>query len=104
MPGETARDTRQGVAMHEHRILLHHTAEGWAVKRPGWPIELTATREWAECLAQSIAYELHETSNRPTYVVLAAENDERVLFRFGHAAARGGGTRDGECRTSVPHA
>lgn len=69
--------------MHFDRVLLQQTPEGWAVKRPGWPIELTATREWAECLADSLAYESYEVSGRPTWVVLAGTCGEQVLRRFG---------------------
>lgn len=82
-PGEEpAQPTMDGV-MHIDRVLLQHTPEGWAVKRPGWPSELTASREWAECLADSLAYEAHEISGRPVCVVLAGTCGEKVLRRFG---------------------
>lgn len=69
--------------MQIDRVLLQCTPEGWTVKRPGWPSELAASREWAECLAESIAHESHEISGRPACVVLAGERGERVLRRFG---------------------
>lgn len=69
--------------MRTHRILMRHTDDGWSVHRPGWPSELTASREWAECLADSIAHESYQASGCPACVVLADGCEERVLRRFG---------------------
>lgn len=65
-----------------HRILLQDTGDGWAVKRPGWPGEVAASRLWAEKAAESIAHELHHASGRPACVVIADGAGERVLYRF----------------------
>ncbi|GAB2517907.1 hypothetical protein [Lysobacter humi (ex Lee et al. 2017)] len=69
--------------MSAYRVIVQSTEEGWLLKRPGWPGEWFDDAGWATRAAESLAFEFHERSGRGACVVLASNDGETELRRFG---------------------
>lgn len=66
-----------------YRVVVQCSDEGWLLKRPGWPGEWFEDIDWAARAAESHAFEFHQRSGRDACAVLASNDGETLLRRFG---------------------